>query len=394
MFQSKNKLLLSGNEATALGALRAGLKFYAAYPMTPASSILHFLAAHEKEYKIITKHTEDEIAAINMVIGASVAGARAMCATSGGGFALMAESLGFGGIIETPFVIAVAMRPGPATGLPTWSGQGDLRFVMHAGQDEFPRIILAPGTVEECFKLAYQAFSLADAFQVPVIILIDKFLGESQTAIQLEKSVFKTKNLNDNLKLKNIDTGQAIQNNNKIFKRYQFTKTGISPRALPGTPNKLFIANSDEHDEFGYSEEDANNRIKMTDKRMRKLESIVKILPEPKWYGPDKADLTLITWGSQLGPALETLKTTKQPNQQTINILHFSYLYPLPIQKILNEVKKIKKSQCLKNNYSGVFADYLFEKTGFKVDEKLLKYDGRPFFADLLKADLRKLLHK
>ena len=180
-------ILITGNQAIALGALKAGLKFYAAYPMTPATSILHFLARHEHQYKIIVKQTEDELAAINMVIGASVAGARAMCATSGGGFALMTEALGFGGMIETPLVCAVVSRPGPATGLPTWSAQGDLQFVLHAAPDEFPRIVLAPGDPIEAFYLTFAAFNLADKYQAPVLILSDKLLAESYFTVEKER---------------------------------------------------------------------------------------------------------------------------------------------------------------------------------------------------------------
>ena len=390
----QKNILITGNEALALGALKAGLKFYAAYPMTPTSAILHFMAAHEHDYKIIVKHTEDEIAAMNMVIGASLAGARAMCATAGGGFSLMVEGLGFGAIIETPFVCVVGGRPGPATGLPTWSSQGDLRFVMHASQDEFPRVILAPGDPSEAFRLAYRAFNIADRHQIPVLILTDKHLGESSYTVSMDDFTVDEP----------IDRGKIIpkegdpNNRNKAYKRYDWeVKDGVSPRALPGTPGHLFLANSDEHDEYGYSEEDGVNRIHQMEKRMRKLESFVKAKEAglPVWYGHKKADITLICWGSTKGTCVEvSLKLKAQSSKvlfktkPSINVLHFTHIYPLDIKRVKKELAKIKKSVCVECNYSGQFADYLYEKTGYKVDRKLVKYDGRPWFTEELKEAL------
>src|SRR3989338_4673930 len=194
------RLFMSGNEAISAGAIKAGCKFFAAYPMTPASSILHTMAAFEKDYNIVVKHTEDEIAAMNMAVGANFAGVRAMTATSGGGFALMVEAFGLAAQTETPLVVVNAMRPGPATGMATHSGQGDLRFILHAAQDDFPRIVVAPGTVDECFYLTFQAFNLAEKYQLPVVILTDKYLGESfrtvepfRTDLKVERGQLATK---------------------------------------------------------------------------------------------------------------------------------------------------------------------------------------------------------
>jgi len=351
MVQSKSEklILLTGNEAVGRGALKAGLRFFASYPMTPATSIMHFLASRQKKNKIIVKQVEDEIAAINMVIGASVAGARSMTATSGGGFALMSEALGFGSMIETPFVCVIVSRPGPATGMPTWTGQADLRLVMHAGQDEFPRIILAPGDALEAYKLTFDAFNLADKYKLPVLILSDKLLGESYFTIQASD-------------LRIIDM---------IQKR--------------DTCSKIFLANSDEHNAAGYSDDSAENRVKQMIKRMSKLENIIKdkALGLPNWYGPKKADLTLICWGSTKGVVYEFISTNQD---KKINMLHFNYLYPLDVQRIRKELNKIKSSICLEGNYSGQFADFLCEKTGYKCDKKINKFDGRPFFVqDLIK---------
>lgn len=372
-------VLMTGNDALCFGALKAGLKFYAAYPMTPASSILHNMAASEHDYKIIVKHTEDEIAAINMVIGASLAGARAMCGTSGGGFSLMVEGLGFGAIIETPFVVYVGTRSGPATGMPTWTGQGDLRFVMHASQDEFPRIILAPGDAAEAFQLAYRAFNLADRYQIPVIILSDTYLADSLFTIAASDfEVTDPINRGDMIRKENV--GDIPETEwNKPYKRYDpSSEDGISARAIPGAKGHLFLANSDEHDEYGYSEEDAENRKKQMDKRMKKLEAIIKGEDTtPHWYGPKKANQTIVSWGSTKGVAKEVLKHAKN-----VNVLHFNYLYPLNTKIVQKELGKIKRSICIEGNYDGLFYSYLYEKTGYKCDKTFLKYDGRPFFVE------------
>lgn len=388
--EKEKHVLMTGNDALCFGALKAGLKFYAAYPMTPASSILHTMAASEHEYKIIVKHTEDEIAAINMVIGASLAGVRAMCGTSGGGFALMVEGLGFGAIIETPFVVYVGTRSGPATGMPTWSGQGDLRFVMHAAQDEFPRIILAPGDAADAFQLAYRAFNLADRYQIPVIIMSDTYLADS----------FFTVSVSDLAVREPIDRGKVVYPSdtenfpetewNKPYKRYDYTaEGGVSPRALPGTRGRLFLANSDEHDDFGYSEEDAGNRTQQMEKRMKKFETIVQAGDggAPNWYGPKGAGLTIVCWGSTKGVALEVLKHVKK-----VNVLHFNYIYPLNTKIVREELKKIKRSICIEGNYDGLFYSYLYEKTGYRCDETFFKYDGRPFFVEEVIEKVKDLL--
>lgn len=398
MSKSQQNILITGNEAIALGAIKAGLKFFAAYPMTPATSILHFLAGHEHQYKIIVKQTEDEIAAMNMVIGASVAGARGMTATSGGGFALMTEALGLAAMIEAPIVAAVVSRPGPATGMPTWTAQGDLRFVMHAGPDEFPRIILSPGDALESYHLTFKAFNLADKYQLPVLILSDKVLGESYFSV--DKGDMKISNSQF---LQPEDDPPSAEISNQIlnpksqiseYKRYGVTESGISPRLIPGTPNHLFIANSDEHDEYGYSEEDSQNRSNQMSKRMRKLETIVKNGDSgmPRWYGPEKAELTLICWGSSKGTCVEAACIINLKLKiKNLNVLHFSHIYPLDVDSVKRELAKIKKSICVEGNYSGQFADYLYEKTGYSVNQKLCKYDGRPWFVEELAKRVRSL---
>lgn len=317
------RMLLTGNDAICLGALKAGCKFVAEYPMTPSSGVLHFMASHAKDYHVIVKHTEDEIAAMNMVVGAGWAGVRAMTATSGGGFSLMVEALGMGGICEVPLVCVEAQRPGPSTGLPTRTEQCDLQFVLHASQGEFPRIVMVPGDFEECFYMGFEAFNIAERYQTPVLILTDKHLGESVESVEM----FKTDDLKiDRGKLLSqpeLDTlrkqseeflakagasemppvgaehfalrgfgGVAAKENylspDNNFLRYKFTEDGVSYRTIPGMPGGIHRSATDEHDETGDLTETPENRTLMVDKRARKLEKALKELPAPTLIGLEK----------------------------------------------------------------------------------------------------------
>ncbi|MCL7413777.1 MAG: 2-oxoacid:acceptor oxidoreductase subunit alpha [ANME-2 cluster archaeon] len=363
------RMVVTGNEAVGLGALSAGCTFYSAYPMTPASGILHFLAAEERNYNLVVKHTEDELAAILMAIGASHAGVRAMTASSGGGFSLMVEALGLAAMTETPLVIMEGQRPGPSTGLATRTEQGDLRFVLHASQGDFPRVVIAPGDVEECFQAAGHAFNLAEKYQVPVIILTDKFLTEShKTVLAFEPVPVDRGMLLDEAHLDRITD----------YKRYEITDSGISPRIIPGHRNGVFRANSNEHDEYGFDLEDPLNRTAMMDKRMRKLEQIASELPEPHLYGPQKADVTLLSWGSTKGPILEAMLLLKN-NNITVNFLQIMNLHPFPLEKVTRIMKRATLTIDVENNKTAQLAGLIREHTGLKVDEKILKYSGRPF---------------
>ncbi len=286
--ETKDRLFLNGNDAFCLGAIKAGCKFFAAYPMTPINSIITYFASKAKELGIVYFQPEDEIAAINSALGAAVCGLRSMTATSGGGFSLMVEALGMAGMTETPLVIIEGQRPGPSSGMPTWTGQGDLKFVLTASQDDFPRVVLAPGDVEECFWLMIDAFNLAEKYQLPVIILTDKYLAESRQAIELI----------DETKVK-IDRGRivSLKDCSQDYKRYRFTKDGVSPRAFIGQTKEPFFTTSYEHDEFGFASEDAKNRKAMMEKRMKKLEALEKEMPKPVIYGSKKAKIGLISWG-------------------------------------------------------------------------------------------------
>ena len=365
----KDKLFITGNQALSYGAIAGGMKLYIAYPMTPATSILHTLAAKAKQANIAVRHAEDEIGTINMAIGAGFTGVRSMVATSGGGFSLMTEGLGLSGITETPLVIVNAMRPGPASGMPTWSSQGDLLYAIHASQDEFPRIVITPGDPQECFQLSKLAQNLAEKYQLPVIILTDKFLGESYFSIK------KPALTQQNQRYGFADTSKL--NNDEPFKRYQDTDTGISPRSIPGQSGGVHLTNSYEHNELGYATEESLERIKQVNKRNKKTPQILKDpdFATPVLYGPPTADQTIVSWGSNKSVILEALKTLT-----TTNFIHFPIIWPFPKDKFLQLTKSAKKLITLECNSTGQLNQLIRMQTGLKIDNQILKYDGRPFF--------------
>ena len=383
---SRKRLLLNGSEAIGLGAIKSGCKFYAAYPMTPASGVLHYLASQEKKFNLVVKHAEDEIAVINMAAGASFAGVRAMVATSGGGFSLMVEGLGMAACVETPLVIVEAQRPGPSTGLPTWTGQGDLKFLLSASQGDFPRIVIAPGDMEECFYLTMEAFNIADKYQTPVVLLVDKYLTEGHAAVgELDASRVK------------VDRGLLLSQEElarkKDFKRYEITPSGVSARSFPSRAGGIFNANSDEHNEYGFSSDDPGMRTKMMDKRMRKLDRLAKELPPPKIHGPKEAQDTIIGWGSTKGPILSALKLLKGEEIEA-KFLQLTYLSPFPSEFVKKILEKSRKAIVVENNQTGQLAGLIREKTGIEVDLKVLKYDGRPFFPEELGDELKSSLKR
>ncbi|MBW6441985.1 2-oxoacid:acceptor oxidoreductase subunit alpha [Patescibacteria group bacterium] len=354
-------MVLTGNEAAALGAISAGLQFAAIYPMSPISNILHVLAANQEKFGYIYKQPEDEISAINMSIGASYAGARSMTATSGGGFCLMTEAYGLAGITETPLVIVEGMRGGPATGLPTWSGQGDLRMVLHSHQDDWPRIVLTPGDVQETYELTAKAFDLADKYQTTVVVLIDKNICENDETMMFP-------NVTD---LK-IDRGKFIKEKVEDYKRYELSEDGVSPRSIPGVGN-FFIANSDEHDEYGYSSEEIENRNIQMKKRMQKLITCAQNdMPNPEVFGPEDADITVVSWGSNKGSILEALKSFSN-----VNYVHVTWMNPFPTEFLSNVLSKAKHVVDIECNYTGQLADIVREKTGIEIKDRFLKLDGR-----------------
>jgi 2-oxoglutarate ferredoxin oxidoreductase subunit alpha len=365
------RMLIAGNEAVALAAVKAGCKFYAAYPMTPATSILHYMALRERDYHISVVQPEDEIATIHMGIGASFAGVRSMVATSGGGFALMTEALGLAGISETPLVIIVSQRPGPATGLPTYTEQSDLKFILNASNGEFPRIVVAPGDVNECFYETFNAFNLAEKYQLPVIILLDKYLSEAHVTVErFNDAELKTDRglMPTDIELKRI----------KDFKRYEITASGVSPRSIPSQENGIFKACNVEHDEYGRLNDDINVRTKQVDKRFRKLKEAERDIAQPELHGQNDADVTLIGWGSTKGPIKEAMKLFAKKGLK-VNYLQVLYLNPFPVRRIREILNNAKRTVIVENNRTGQLASLIKEYTGVDVDHKILKYDGRPF---------------
>lgn len=371
--------LLTGNEGIALGAVAADCRFYSAYPMTPATSILHNLAQWASKAGMLVKHTEDEVSAVNMAVGASWAGARAMTGTSGGGFALMAEGLALAGITEIPLVIVDAQRPGPATGLPTWTGQEDLQFLSKAGHGEFLRVILAPSSPEEAFYFSQIAFNIADVYQLPVFIVVDKYLSESYQTSLLNLDKIKI-NRGKILTEKELIAVSASEDG---YRRYDSNYSdGVSPRSFPGQKNGIFIANSDEHNEYGYTIEgfDSETRNGQVRKRFAKKKLLLKDLPRPELFGPKKAEVTLVGWGSVKGVVLEALKTLNQ-NKNKANYIHLPVPYPLDA-KLLSKILKNRNILVIENNYTGQLANLMQESLGVKFNQRLNKYDGHQFYPE------------
>lgn len=372
------KIVINGNEAVALGAITGGLKFVSIYPMSPISGILTVLASLQEKYNFIYKQPEDEISAINMAIGAAFAGARAMTATSGGGFCLMTEGYGLAGMTETPLVIIEGMRGGPATGLPTWSEQGDLRFILHAHQGEFPRIILAAGDVREVFYLTAEAFNLADKYQTPVVVLTDKNICESDQSFE----AFEIGSYN-------IDRGKLVEEKLSNYRRYAPEADGISHRALPGSGN-FWVSNSDEHNSSGFSTEEIKDRVEQMNKRMAKLTTCAASdMPAPQLYGPEDADFTIVSWGSCKGSIIEALKSFNN-----VNYLHLTWMSPFPTSAVKTILTKAERIIGVEANYSGQLISLIREKTGIEITEKLLKYDGRPFYPEEIMDKIKGILKK
>jgi 2-oxoglutarate ferredoxin oxidoreductase subunit alpha len=398
-------IVLTANEAVAAGAIAAGLQFAAIYPMTPTSNILHTLAPLQEKYGFIYKQPEDEISAINMAIGAAFAGARAMVATSGGGFCLMTEGYGLAGITETPLVIIEGMRGAPATGLPTWTEQGDLRFVLHAHQGDFPRIILAAGDAEEAFHLTMLAFNLAEKYQTPVAVLIDKMLCESHQSFapfqydeyQIDRGKLATGSTTSEVKNPKTSEVDGLGVDSGDYHRYALSDDGISPRALPGQ-GLHFVANSDEHTPIGYSDEEADNRLQQMQKRMQKLQTCrSQDMAQPVVYGPPEADITLVSWGSNKGSILQAMKqwnngSMKQSNNITINYIHNTWMNPFPaeiMRQLLLQAKYLINIEC---NYSAQHAGLIKQHTGLDILDNLLKYDGRPIYPEEIVAKIKSVV--
>jgi 2-oxoglutarate ferredoxin oxidoreductase subunit alpha len=376
---------MTGNEALALGAVAAGLKFYSAYPMTPASSILHWLVAHKEKAGVVVKQAEDELAVANMAIGAGLAGARAMCGTSGGGFALMSEAVGLAGMIEAPVVFVNVQRGGPSTGLPTKTGQADLNQVYGASQGDYPRIIIAPSTVVDAFYTAAAAHNLAEEIQGPVLIVSDLLLGEHPETIEPDA-------LRPDVP---IERGKLLSEVPDDYKRFAMTADGISPRVLPGAEGTAFVAASDDHDEQGVviSDEYTNTAVrrKMHEKRMAKVEAVRDKLAPPVLEGPADANVTLVAWGSTWGVIHEAIQGLAEAGV-TANHLHIKYLHPFHADEVTDILSGSQRIIVVENNFSGQFARFMRAETGIKADHHVRKYDGEPFTPGYIIEAVRAIL--
>ena len=374
-FSRTSRPFVTGNEAIALGAVAAGCKFYSAYPMTPASSILHWMASHGERCGVVVKQCEDELAVANMAIGAGHAGVRAMCGTSGGGFALMTEAIGMAGMIEAPVVIVEVQRGGPSTGVPTKTEQADLNQVFGASQGDYPRAIIAPTDTTDCFYTTVEAFNLAEKYQLPVTIISDLLVSEHPETIEPDALTNEVP----------IDRGEIVTEwpeSNGAYKRYAFTKSGVSPRALPGTEGTIYVAATDDHDEEGILISDVFTttavRRKVQEKRMRKLDGLLRDLKPPALEGQPDADITLIGWGSTKGVIHEAIVQLAAEGIRA-NQLQIKYLVPFHSNEVTQILRGCKTTICIEGNYTGQFARHLRAETGITVDHHILKYDCEPF---------------
>ncbi len=377
------RMLLNGNEAIALGAIAAGCKFVAAYPMTPSTSIMEYIAGKADELGIVVVQPEDEIAAINMIVGAGFAGVRAMTATSGGGFCLMVEGLGLAGMTETPIVVVDGQRAGPAIGLPTRTEQGDLEFVLHAAHGEFPRAVLAPGTVRDAFWLTVKAFNLAEEYQVPVVILSDQHLASSYATVEpfdLSRVEVRRGRL--------LSAEELAALGEYKYRRHEITPSGVSPRALPLQKGALVVTDSDEHDQEGHMIEDPGTRTAMMLKRLRKMEGLRQEIATPATHGPEDAEITLIGWGSTLGAISEAVDLANRDGLR-VNMIHLSEIWPFPAAAVGRALQGVRTSFMVENNATGQLAHLLRAETGHQVTGRILKFDGRPFSPRYIVAKIK-----
>ncbi|MHC4251949.1 MAG: 2-oxoacid:acceptor oxidoreductase subunit alpha [Planctomycetota bacterium] len=371
------RIMVEGNAAIALGALSAGVRFAAFYPMTPSTSINLVLAAHADELGLVVEQAEDEIAAINMGLGASFAGARAMVATSGGGFALMVEGVSLAAMTETPIVVVVVQRPGPATGLPTRTAQEDLEFVLHAGHGEFPRAVLAPGSVEECFHLTRKAFDLAERSQGPVFVLSDQFLADSYRAV----GPFDVESLPP------VAAPGGAERAGHPYRRYELTDTGVSLRLIPGSGPDLVVADSDEHDQTGHITEDLPLRKRMVEKRLAKLDVLRASVDPPVLSGGDDYELLLVSWGSTAGAAAEAAGLLRAGGTRA-SALHFPQVWPLLEGQLRPALERARRVVCVEGNATGQFARLVRRETGLEM-ERLGRYDGLAITPEYIVRGLR-----
>jgi len=383
----KRRMFMTGNEAFGLGLLAHGCKFYAAYPMSPSTGILHYLAKKAKKYKIVVKQTEDEIAAVNFIIGAAHAGVRTATATSGGGFSLMVEGVGLATMLEEPIVVINVQRGSPSTGIPTKQEQADLNLLLGAAQGDAPKIIIAPKDTEDAFYAAGRALNLAEKYQTPVLILSDLYLSEHfQTVTEFKFDMA-------------IERGKVLQNfTGDVYKRFLITDDGISPRLLPGAPKGMYVSPSDEHDERGEVISDVlaglpsslDIRNRMHEKRMRKLDGMREHDMRPATLtGPKNAKVTLMGWGSTFD-AIEEAVWLLNKDGLSVNHLHFTDIYPLPVQATLDLLNGCNEIVAVENNFSCQMSRLILAETGFQIKQQVTRYDGEPFTGEDIVERLKK----
>jgi 2-oxoglutarate ferredoxin oxidoreductase subunit alpha len=367
--QKNEKILINGNQAAGVGAIAAGVKFYCGYPMTPSTGVLNYVAQHSDEYGIAVDQVEDEVAALNMALGASYAGVRAMTGSSGGGFALMVEALSLAGMIEVPIVVINVQRPGPATGFPTRTEQADLQFMIHAGHGEFPRMIMAFRDAEDAFYQTARAFNIAEKYQIPVLLMSDQYLADS--IVSKEPFDF------NKIKIERYITNEL--DTDEKYKRYKLTEDGISPRILPGKiEGQVVLVDSDEHDEFGNITESDEIRIKMVNKRLKKFEGLREEVEEPWFIGEENPENLVVCWGSTYGAVKEAVSKLNAEGV-SIGALIFGDIWPFPTKKLLELSKNVKKIIDVEQNATAQLDNLMRQEALIKSTDKILKYDGRPF---------------
>ncbi|MCR3954863.1 MAG: 2-oxoacid:acceptor oxidoreductase subunit alpha [Gudongella sp.] len=378
-----DKIIINGNQALALGAIAAGVKYYCGYPMTPSTSVMSYISAKSKEMGIVVDQIEDEVGALNMALGASYAGTRAMTGSSGGGFSLMTEALSLSGILEQPVVVVNAQRPGPATGLSTRTEQADLRFVIHAGHGEFPKMVIALRNPEDAFYQTARAFNLAEKYQIPVIIMTEEYLTD----------YMMTMNPFDFSKVEIVRNVEAnYEGTSERYKRYEYTETGVSPRILPGKKEGVeVLVDSHEHNEYGNIDESIETRNSMMKKRMQKLEGLKKELMEPDQIGAENPEILLVGFGATHGALLDAV-TRLNDDGLSVGALVYGDIWPFPTDMINKLGRDAKKIITVEQNMTGQLESLILEKTRLEISHRILKYDGRAINGDEIISNLKSIL--
>lgn len=377
-----DSLIINANESSALSFISSNGKLFSAYPMTPSSGILHYLAKVSKEKNIAVRQASNEIEAIGIALGASYAGINSMVATSGGGYDLMTEFISMAGISEIPIVIVNSQRPGPATGMPTWQEQSDLNLVKYSSHGEFPKVILAPGDPFEAYFLLNKAFDISNKYSIPVIVLLDKHVSESFYTIP---TLMNIKLLNNNYIIDSKDIENYL--NDKAYKRYSVDNIS-NLRPIPGQKGGIYLASSDEHDEFGYSTEESNMRIKQVQRRKNKIKHILNDLPQNNYYESIIKDILIIGWGSTKGVILDSLK-----NYNNIGFIQIVNILPFLTDDVKTISKEYKKIVLVENNESSQLKDEL-QKLNIPIYKEINKYDGRPYFYEELTELLTNIINE